>query len=315
MSGSGKRKDAPADGGGRDGSKKKKTGNAGKWKTAHQQAKQAGTLQAGDQGIWVTCARHQEAKASREISLVFSEYAEKLYGIMDKGDTDSNDGDIDDLEASIQKEVDALKAKGKADGGEERIFTPMTMNVDCLLFFKTRAPVEPVAFVKRICADAKAGDSGQLKCRYVNRLTPVVIMGKATGEGLVEVAKKALAPFFEFASKPDSAVSGGERVEGSPESKGSSFAIRPTMRNHNTLKRDFVINTVASLINQDRHKVNLTSPDKVILIDIYQSTCGMSVVDGDWDGLKRYNLSELYTQAMKSSGDSRVNTAENAKEH
>ncbi|KAK3346250.1 hypothetical protein B0T25DRAFT_462261 [Lasiosphaeria hispida] len=293
MSGNGKRKDAPAGGGGRDGSKKKKTGNAGKWKTAHQQTKQAGNLQAGDQGIWVTCARHQEAKASREINLVFSEYAEKLYGIKDKGDSDSDDGDVDDLEASIKKEVDALKTKGKADSGEERIFTPMTLNVDCLLFFKTKAPIEPVAFVKRICADAKAGDSGQLKCRYVNRLTPVVITGKATEEGLVEVAKKVLAPFFKFASKSDSAVSGEdsaqkdgeqgdgniapgeEKAEGHPEIKASTatehqFAIRPTMRNHNTLKRDFVINAVASLIDQDRHKVNLTSPDRVILINIYQ---------------------------------------------
>ncbi len=31
----------------------------------------------------------------------------------------------------------------------------------------------------------------------------------------------------------------------------------------------------------------------------------MSVVDGDWDDLKKYNLSELYSQA-KVSGNSRV---------
>lgn len=81
-----------------------------------------------------------------------------------------------------------------------------------------------------------------------------------------------------------------------------------------------MINTVAGLINNDRHKVNLTSPDKVILIDIYQvstevqspsmtpertsnspqSVCGMSVVDGGWDELKRYNLTELYTQGRNA---------------
>jgi tRNA acetyltransferase TAN1 len=50
----------------------------------------------------------------------------------------------------------------------------------------------------------------------------------------------------------------------------TKFAIRPTIRNHGNLKRDVVINTIAGLINDDRHKVNLTSPDKVILVDVYQ---------------------------------------------
>jgi len=69
-----KRKDAPdAGGAGQQNSKKKKTGNGGKWKTAHHQAKQLDFLQSGDQGIWVTCARHQELKASREISMLFSD--------------------------------------------------------------------------------------------------------------------------------------------------------------------------------------------------------------------------------------------------
>lgn len=27
----------------------------------------------------------------------------------------------------------------------------------------------------------------------------------------------------------------------------------------------------------------------------------MSVVDGDWDGLKRYNISELYSQAVSEA--------------
>jgi tRNA acetyltransferase TAN1 len=71
----------------------------------------------------------------------------------------------------------------------------------------------------------------------------------------------------------------------------------------------------------DMHKVNLTSPDRVIIVEIYQvrlglmgvpamgrctdiisrllthvsqTVCGMSVVGGDWEELKRFNLAELY---------------------
>jgi len=52
-----------------------KIGNDGKWKTAHQQSKMAvvkdSIPQPGDVGIWVTCARHQERKAGREVLELF----------------------------------------------------------------------------------------------------------------------------------------------------------------------------------------------------------------------------------------------------
>jgi tRNA acetyltransferase TAN1 len=105
------------------------------------------------------------------------------------------------------------------------------------------------------------------------------------------------------------------------------YAIRPTIRHHSTLKRDMVINQVAALINNERHKVDLKKPDKVILIDIFRvrllhdclhlrdiltrskkATCGMSVVDGDWEQLRKYNLSELYGEGQHK--DAAMKTAE-----
>lgn len=54
---------------------------------------------------------------------------------------------------------------------------------------------------------------------------------------------------------------------------GKKFAIRPTIRNHTSLKRDAVIKQIAELVGE-RHKVNLTKPDKVILVEIYQVRIG-----------------------------------------
>ncbi|KAK3375981.1 hypothetical protein B0T24DRAFT_698844, partial [Lasiosphaeria ovina] len=300
----------------------KKTGNSGKWRTPNHQAKASlsndSGFQPGDTGIWVTCARHQEARAAREAGMLFAEYAEKLYGIKEKDFVGSEDEDSQDIEAAIQKEIAALNSKGAYDSAA--IFTPMKMGVDCLVFFKTRAPIEPAEFVRRICVDAKAcADPRQLRCRYVNRLTPSTVMGKATEQGIIEVAKEALAPFFDLGGKratraeprTESAADAvsEEKQEGDTANQQQkeadqafTFAIRPTIRNHSKLKRDFVINEIAGLINDDRHKVNLTAPDKVILVDLYQSACGISVVDGDWDDLKRYNLTELYSQAVKNNG-------------
>ncbi|KAK0713831.1 hypothetical protein B0T26DRAFT_718592 [Lasiosphaeria miniovina] len=350
MTESTKRKEAPSGSAGAQHDKKKKTGNSGKWRTPHHQAKASlpndSGFQPGDTGIWVTCARHQEARAAREVSMLFAEYAEKLYGIKEKDFVGSEDEDSQDIEAAIQKEIAALNSKGEYDSAA--IFTPMKMGVDCLVFFKTRAPIEPVEFVRRICVDAKAcADPRQLRCRYVNRLTPSTVMGKATEQGIVELAKKALAPFFDLGGKratraeprtesaadavseqkqegdsgralagaADAITDGPSESIEVPASEGEAanqqqkeadqaftFAIRPTVRNHSKLKRDFVINEIAGLINDDRHKVNLKAPDKVILVDLYQSTCGISVVDGDWDDLKRYNLTELYSQAVKNNG-------------
>jgi tRNA acetyltransferase TAN1 len=138
------------------------------------------------------------------------QYLEKMYGIKEK-DTESEDGDVDDIEAAIQKEVAAIKADGKGDD-EDRYFTPMKMNVDCLLFFKTKAPIEPLEFVRRICTDAKAREPG-FKCRYVNRFTPVTVIGKASESGLLEVARRALAPIFKLNPSTETPAKEGENMD------------------------------------------------------------------------------------------------------
>ncbi|KAK1826833.1 hypothetical protein QBC39DRAFT_187409 [Podospora conica] len=329
MAGGDKRKDAPGGAGGRDdGRKKKKTGNDGKWKTAHHEAKKLDLLQPGDQGIWVSCARRQEAKATREVCQLFTEYLEKMYGIKDKDDAGSDDEDVDDIEAAVKKEAAALKVKGTKDAVDE-YFTPLKMNVDCLVFFKTKAPIQPIEFVKRICSDAQGPkQSGQFRCRYVNRLTPVTHIGKANKTGVMEVAKKALAPHFKLSAKAtapradESAPgdenegreeSGEEPASEKPQAEASgvedtpaqdiepvTFAVRPSIRNHTTLQRSYVIEETAGLIDQEYHKVKLSSPDKVLLIEIYQTVCGMSVVGSDWEELKKYNLSELYGESAKT---------------
>ena len=96
------------------------------------------------------------------------QYAEKLYDIKSVHDAkpgsgdgdDDDDGADDDIEAAIQREVAALNAKPTTTSGgtstdEPNRMTPLKMNVDCLLYVKTQPPVDPVAFVRRICEDAR----------------------------------------------------------------------------------------------------------------------------------------------------------------
>ncbi|PQE14537.1 THUMP domain-containing protein [Rutstroemia sp. NJR-2017a BBW] len=262
-------------------------GSNGKWKTPHQQTKMAsmasrgGQIEPGDQGIFATCIKGKEGKATEELRSLFEECAERFYDISarpkDVGDNETDS--VDDIEASIQAEVAASK--------DEKLFPAVYIDIQCVLFFKTPPPIDPVDFVRRIC-EAASSDSGVRKLRFVNRLTPMTLMGKATEKGIEEVGNAVLGAHFRLA---------GQAVD-SDEAAALSYAIRPTIRNHSTLKRDAVIKQIASLVGEN-HKVNLTKPDKTI--------CGMSVVGEDWERLKRYNLYELTSTNSKSGALADVN--------
>ncbi|TVY84765.1 tRNA acetyltransferase TAN1 [Lachnellula suecica] len=295
---SNKRKDRSNDNDRSRGAKRNKGGSGGKWQTPHQQAKVAsvrgtGTIEPGDIGIWATCARGQEGRATVELRSMLHQFAEQFYGTAaDADEADDDDEDLD-IEASIRKEAAAIENQKS----KPQLFTPVHLDIECVLFVKVRPPIDPVDFVHRIGIEV-ASKPGSARTKYINRLTPMTLMGKATEKGLEDVAKAVLGEYFKLAKKNDSEEvrDSQEDVKQDESSKTDysvrCYAIRPTIRNHNTLKRDVVINQIASSI-ADVHKVNLTTPDKVILVEIYQTVCGMSVVGSDWEALKRFNIAEL----------------------
>lgn len=68
------------------------------------------------------------------------------------------------------------------------------------------------------------------------------------------------------------------------------------------MKRDEVIQQVARAVGEG-YSVNLKSPDVVILVDIYRNVLGVSVVDGEYERLKRYNLAEIYEPTPRQVGE------------
>lgn len=55
--------------------------------------------------------------------------------------------------------------------------------------------MEPVLLVQRICEDAASCPEIK-KSRFVQRLTPLTLIGRASENGLQETAAKVLAPHF-----------------------------------------------------------------------------------------------------------------------
>ncbi|KAI0441814.1 hypothetical protein F4803DRAFT_521779 [Xylaria telfairii] len=277
--------------------KRSKGGNQGKWITPSHKAKLAAirgrALEVGDMGFWVTCQRQKEMRAADEILSICEDYGQRLFGI--HPDVTNEDQEPEDIEAAIEKELAALKKS--ASKPKDGPFGILKMNVDCVLFVRTRAPVDPLVLVREICNDAAAAkDRSMWRSRFINKLTPITLTGKATEKGLEEIARKVLAEHFQLA---ESATEIGDS-----EGSACSYAIRPTFRAHTTLKRAEVIDNVAKMIS-NRHNVDLKTPDKVIIIEIFQTFLGMSVVGQDWEAMKRYNIHELYSAASKSAADSK----------
>ena len=211
----------------------------------------APNIEPGDSGIWVTCEMGKEGKSTTELRDLFEEYAKKLYGDPEEhsSEEDSNEDAEADIEAEITKEVQGIKSKVTK---KKALFQSVKMDVQCVLFFKTRPPVKPVSFVHTICKDAAQGATQRV--RFVKRLSPMAMMGKATEDGLAKVADAVLRPEFHI----------GE--------DGLKFAIRPTRRNHNIMKRDDIIKQIARAVGRD-HKVDLKGYDRLILVDVYRVRC------------------------------------------
>ena len=264
----------------------------------------APSIEPGDVGIWATCPMGKEGKCTSELRDLFEEYATKLYGKISNQGANASDSDDDeiDIENEIKKEVQDLKSSPTK---KEALFQPVKTDIQCVLFFKTRPPIEPVEFVQKICKDALQGATK--KHRWVKRLTPISVMGKATEEGLDKVATAVLEPVFH-----------------SKDIAPMKFAIRPTRRNHNVMQRDDIIKQIAGIVGS-KHSVDLKNYDHLILVDVYRvshsasspldqsienlliaslpskNVLGMSVVGNDYEELKQFNLAEIYDPTPKSN--------------
>lgn len=90
-------------------------------------------------------------------------------------------------------------------------FELLKMTVDCVLFMRTRAPVDPLVLVREICSDAAvAKDVSLRRSRFINKLTPITLTGKANEKGLEDVASKVLPSHFQLAEGEGEETGDGE---------------------------------------------------------------------------------------------------------
>ncbi|RKP09809.1 hypothetical protein THASP1DRAFT_13776, partial [Thamnocephalis sphaerospora] len=250
-------------------------------------------------GFFITCTRGKEGRCVTEMYALLNDYAERMYPEAYKllsapaqTANDADEGSSGDagfsVEDDIARELAALKqqsarGKGGKDGQRQsRLFTSLQTGTECVAFIRCLPPVDPVEMTMTILRDIAR--TGQQRTRYTNRIIPITRTCRSEISEIEQLAEQVLAPAFHNRKDESSAAPLSRTIP-------IQFAIQPKIRNCNRVDRDELIRTVARKVGEP-HKVNLSQPEKTIIVEVFKGICGMSVVTG-YNDLKRLNIYEL----------------------
>ncbi|KDQ57361.1 hypothetical protein JAAARDRAFT_35992 [Jaapia argillacea MUCL 33604] len=243
-------------------------------------------------GVWVTCVRGKEKQVVGELYDVFESLADEMWPsseeLGDVGeDEDDDEGDEElSLEEQVRREVEKMKKPRKAKGSR---FANCQTNTSCVVFIGCKSPVDPVALVRKHVENVLR--TGITHTRFTQRLTPVSSACVANIPEIKGLCRRVILPFFENRSD-----------------KIYTYKIEIRSRHHNTISRDSIIQEVVACI-PSQHKVDLSDPDVFVLVELFRSVCGMSVVE-DYYQLQKFNVMEIANTKNEEvkfrEGDGRV---------
>lgn len=230
-------------------------------------------------GIWATCVKGKEKGTVGELYDLFESLAADIWPIeghdssangRDNGE-DADENEEDDLETQIAKEVAALK-RPKV----EKRFVNCLTNTQCVIFMSCKPPVDPVQLVMKHVENVQ--ETGVTRTKYTHRLTPV--SGTCVAN-LPEIHSLCRRTVTAYCAQGNS--------EGSPRARKYKIELR--VRNHNTLTRMEIIQEVATCMPSN-YTVDLDDPDVFVLVEVFKSTFGVSIVE-DYYRFQKFNVMEL----------------------
>ncbi|CAM0141273.1 hypothetical protein VKS41_004024 [Umbelopsis sp. WA50703] len=233
------------------------------------------SLQPNWAGVMVMCARKKEDRAVREALDMFNHFADQLYPDTEAEGAEKSDEDDEeqDIEAAIAKEVNTMSKKPKS----EKRFANITTDTDCVAFIRTNPPVNPVDLVHHIMLDIKATQNK--RARFISRLLPIEKSCNSNEPEIIRMAQELLKPHFHTPT------------EGTTNVEPKKFSIVCRIRNCQKIDRQDLTKTIAGLVGKE-HQVDLVNPELVIIVEVLQTICMMSVVK-DFYELKKYNIESL----------------------
>jgi len=225
-------------------------------------------------GIWLTTIKDKEQAAAREVCTVLNEIADSLWSQEDETNaiTSKSANDIDD---EILRELKALTAKKKVPSRLETCLT----DTPCLAYIVCKPPLDPLTMIDHYMMSVET--TGATRLRFAQRLIPIMSVAAASKSEVVVQAQKLIDSSFPKES--------------------TTFKVDVTIRNHTTLQRDDMIQTVANLVPKDQgHEVKLDGPRIIILLVIFKGLAMMSIL-GNFDRFRKYNPHQV--QSARAGAD------------
>ncbi|KAJ3065452.1 hypothetical protein HDU98_011195, partial [Podochytrium sp. JEL0797] len=247
------------------------------------QTVKSNAVQPKMQGILGFCPRNKEKQATTELMALLEEYGDKLYGDHQfdepavaaapgaaPEESDEDEDPTVSIEDAFAKEVAGLKKPRSA-----KRFMWLNVGIECCLFVKCHASVDPTALVKFMLADLN--DTKIQKTRYLQRILPAAETCLAFMDHITPMAKRLLPTYFS-----------GEGME------PKKFSIVFARRNNTTIDRDSLIPPIAAIATETvQHTVSLTEPDICVIVEIFKGVCAMSVVENYYE-FKKFNLESIH---------------------
>lgn len=240
----------------------------------------------------MSCVKGKEKQTVGELYDLFDSLASDLWPLGgNEKDADSDDDDNDDtgaaslsLEAQISNEISAMKRPR-----HEQRFTNCQTNTPCVVFISCKPPVDPVRLVETHIRNVQK--TGFMRTRYCHRFVPVSGSCVTNIPEIQALCRSTFEPFF--AREPE---------------RKYSYKIELRIRNHTTLSRPTIIQTIADCVPEG-HVVNLTDPTIFILVEVFKSVLGVAITR-EYYSLQKFNVMEISnrTQSGGIDGESRVDS-------
>jgi len=222
--------------------------------------------------VWVTCVLGKEKQAVGEIYQLFESIASEMWPEEKPDESDCPDDgseNTEDIETQIAKELATIKRPRK-----EHRFANGQTNTPCVIFISCKPPVDPVQLVLKHVENILT--TGITQTRFVLRLTPVSASCSANLPDIQGLCRKLFDAYF------------------TRENPGKKFSFKVELRfkNHTVLTRPLLLTEIGKCVPDAGHTVDLDNPEVFILVDVFKSVCGISIVK-DFYKLKKFNVAEL----------------------
>jgi tRNA acetyltransferase TAN1 len=237
----------------------------------HNKRKNIGTLR-GRRCILVVTSRGRERLGTNEAisALELSEDEEE------PEEEEEEAGKIVDVQAALAKELEEARAKRTVR---------YDVGMPCLSAIASNG--DPIMLISKLFRAVATDNTA--RTTHVEKLVPLQKTCYPTLEAITTAAEMLLIP---------------EPL--GPDSTPKTFAVVAKIRGKvdESVSRSKLTSAVAALVDQTKHKVNLTEPDIVILVEVIRNIAGVSVVKGEeFRAFKRFNLRSMTSPTSEGEED------------